>query len=124
MFQTYNNEEVQQILREATMMSKDDDISPEQLQEIASEVGISAQTLEKAKKIWLERQKASQEQAKKRDEFIRFNLIPYLTISIFLVFLNLVTTPRDFWSIYPVLGWGLGVAIEGMKGSQSKSCLH
>ncbi|MBE9046807.1 2TM domain-containing protein [Pleurocapsales cyanobacterium LEGE 10410] len=49
-------------------------------------------------------------------------MIPYLTVSVFLVLLNLATTPRDFWSIYPVLGWGLGVSIEGIKCSRSKSC--
>ncbi|VEP15405.1 conserved hypothetical protein [Hyella patelloides LEGE 07179] len=113
MTQTYSNEEVQQILREATMIQKDDYISPEQLQEIAAEVGISAETLQKAEKAWLEQQKASHKQAKKRKEFIRFHLIPYLAVSIFLVLLNLATTPRDFWSVYPILGWGLGVTIDG-----------
>ena len=117
MSKRYSNEEVQEILREATMMQKDPEISPEQLLEIASEVGISAQTLQKAEQSWLERQKASQKQAKRRREFIRFNLIPYLVVGVFLVLLNLATTPLDFWSIYPILGWGLGVAIEG-------SCLY
>ena len=113
MSQKYSNEEVQQILREATMIQKDDYISPEQLNEIAAEVGISAETLQKAEKAWLERQKASQKQAKKKKEFIRFHLIPYLVVSVFLVLLNLATTPRDFWSVYPILGWGLAVTIDG-----------
>ena len=117
MSKRYSNEDVQEILREATIRQKDPDISPEQLVEIASEVGISAQTLQKAEQAWLERQKVSQKQAKRRREFIRFHLIPYLVVSVFLVLLNLATTPRDFWSIYPILGWGLGVTIEG-------SCLY
>ncbi len=114
MSKTYSNEEVQQILREATMMQKDNDISQEQLQEIATEVGISAETLQKAEKAWLERQEKSQKQAKRRNGFIRFHLIPYLAVSVFLVMLNLATTPRHFWSVYPMLGWGLGVTIDGL----------
>ena len=114
MSKKYSNEEVQQILREATMMQKDKDISQEQLQEIATEVGISAETLQKAEKAWLERQEKSQKQAKRRRGFIRFHLIPYLAVSVFLVLLNLATTPRYFWSIYPILGWGLGVTIDGL----------
>ena len=115
MSETYSNEEVQEILREATMIQRDNDISWEQLQEIAGEVGISSENLEKGKKAWLERQKVSQKQAKKRSGFIRCHLIPYLAFSIFLVLLNLATTPLDFWSIYPILGWGLGVTIDGLS---------
>ncbi len=114
MSKTYSSEEVQQILREATMMQKSKEISQEQLLEIAAEVGISAEILEKAENAWLEQQKASEKQAKRRKGFIRFHLIPYLAVSVFLVLLNLVTTPRYFWSVYPILGWGLGVTIDGL----------
>ena len=113
MTKTYSNEDVQEILREATMLQKDLQISPEQLLEIATEVGISAETLEKAEKAWLERQKASQKRAKRRNAFIRFHLFPYVAVSVFLVLLNRATTPQ-FWSVYPILGWGLGVTIHGM----------
>ncbi len=117
MSQTYNNEAVQQILREATILQKDNEISQEQLQEIASEVGISAENLQKAEKAWLERQEKRQKQAKRRKAFIRFHLIPYLAVSVFLVLLNFVTTPLYFWSVYPILGWGLGVTIDGLCAS-------
>ena len=113
MSKRYSYEDVQQILREATMMQKDNEISHEQFLEIATEVGISAQTLEKAEKAWLEKQKSSQKQAKRRRGF-RLHLINYLAVSVFLVLLNLVTTPRHFWSIYPILGWGLGVTVDGL----------
>ncbi len=126
MSKTYSNEEVQEILQVATRMQKDSDISQQQLQEIATEVGISAQTLEKAEKTWLEQQQARQKQAKRRKAFIRFHLIPYLAVSTFLVLLNLATTPRHFWSIYPILGWGLGVTIDGSciysTGNKKKVC--
>lgn len=113
MSETYSNEAVQEILREATTIQKDNEISQQQLQDIAAEVGISAQTLEKAKQAYLQKKEASQKQAKRRSKFIRFHLMPYVAVSIFLILLNLVTTPRYFWSVYPILGWGLGVTIDG-----------
>ncbi|MGF1487814.1 MAG: 2TM domain-containing protein [Prochloraceae cyanobacterium] len=113
MFDRYNNEQVQEILTEATKIEKDGDISREEFKEIAAEVGISAKTLEKAEKAWLEKHKVNQKKASRRKAFIRFHLIPYLAVSGFLVTLNLTTTPNDFWSVYPILGWGLGVTIDG-----------
>ncbi|MEM8720820.1 MAG: 2TM domain-containing protein [Cyanobacteria bacterium P01_G01_bin.39] len=118
MLKTYSNEAVQQILQEAIILDQDNDISRSQLQEIAAEVGISATTLKEAETAWLERQKKSQRQAKRKREFIRLHLIPYIVVNIFLILLNLVTTPQYFWSVYPILGWGLGVAIDGFCLSQ------
>ena len=120
MSKTYSNEAVQQILREATMMQKNNDISEQQLIEIASEVGISEATLQQAEQVWSMQQKAQEKQTKRRQAFIRLNLIPYLTVSIFLVLLNLVTSPRCFWSIYPILGWGLGVTIDGARAFSAR----
>lgn len=42
MSNSYSNEDVQQILRQATTLEQENSISREQLQEIAAEVGISA----------------------------------------------------------------------------------
>jgi hypothetical protein len=35
-------------------------------------------------------------------------------MSVFFVFLNLVTSDY-FWAIFPILGWGIGVAFHGMR---------
>ena len=115
MSEIYSNETVQEILREATIIQKDSDLSSAQLEEIAAEVGISAITLEKAKQVWREKQEASQKRVRKRNKFIKCHLIPYLSVSFFLVMLNLVTSPRDFWSVYPILGWGLGVTLDSTR---------
>ena len=112
MSKKYSSEEVQQILREATKIQNERDISPEQLLEIAREVGISAENLQQAERAWLEGQTERDKQAKRKSQF-KSHLITYLAVSVFLVLLNLTTTTRHFWSIYPILGWGLGVAIDG-----------
>jgi hypothetical protein len=112
----YSNEEVQQILRQASMLQGRDAISPEQLAELAAEVGISTEVLRQAEQAWLnerqERRQQAQLQAGHRLGF-RLHLIPYIGVSLLLVIINLSTTPRIYWSLYPILGWGVGVAIHG-----------
>ncbi len=36
-------------------------------------------------------------------------------MSIFFVVLNLVTSPGSLWAIYPILGWGIGIASHYYK---------
>jgi 2TM domain len=117
MLQSYSSEDTQQILKRATSLQQENYVSREQLIEIAAEVGISAETLEKAEQQWLLQREATQKQAKvqsRRRLGFQLHLIPYLATSVFMVLLNLTTTPRCFWSIYPILSWGLGVTLHGV----------
>ena len=43
------------------------------------------------------------------------NLTSYIVVNIGLLFLNLVTSPSHLWFFYPLMGWGIGVAIHGMS---------
>lgn len=42
------------------------------------------------------------------------NLSSYIIVNIGLMILNLLTSPSYLWFFYPLLGWGIGVAIHGM----------
>ncbi len=56
------------------------------------------------------------EQAKKRVEELRdfySHLASYLSVNVFLIVLNLMTNPDHIWFVYPLLGWGIGIAIHG-----------
>jgi hypothetical protein len=51
------------------------------------------------------------------------HLNTYLVMTIFFVLLNMVTSPGRWWFIFPVLGWGIGIALEyvnlfGLPGIQ------
>lgn len=109
----YSNQDVQQILRKASMLQGTDAISPEQLAEVAAEVGIPLEALRQAEQDWSrERQEQEQQairQAGHRLGF-RLHLVPYIAVSLLLVVINLSTTPRIPWCLYPILGWGVGVA--------------
>lgn len=40
------------------------------------------------------------------------HLSAYLSTSVFLLLLNLLTSPGEWWFFYPILGWGIGIAIH------------
>jgi hypothetical protein len=53
-----------------------------------------------------------------REKKIDFNrhFRTYLVMSAFFVALNFFTTGSGgFWAIWPILGWGIGVAMQGMS---------
>ncbi len=43
------------------------------------------------------------------------NLIAYIVFNIFFLILNLLTSPKQLWFYWPLLGWGVGVFFHGMK---------
>ena len=56
--------------------------------------------------------------AKKRVEEIKGfygNLTAYIVVNIGLLVINLLTSPDHLWFYWPLIGWGIGVAIHGMK---------
>ena len=56
-------------------------------------------------------------QAKKRVQEIKGfygNLASYIVVNIFLMILNLATSPQYLWFFWPLLGWGIGVLFHGL----------
>lgn len=43
------------------------------------------------------------------------NLISYCIVIPFLVIINLLTSPRELWFYWPMLGWGIGLLAHGMN---------
>ena len=39
----------------------------------------------------------------------------YLVMSVFFIVLNLVTSPDHLWFYWPMLGWGLGLFLQGVR---------
>ncbi|PHI20212.1 hypothetical protein CEQ90_08460 [Lewinellaceae bacterium SD302] len=62
----------------------------------------------------LSRKKSFKSPAEKKRNFIK-HFRTYLVMSVFFVVLNLVTSPHSFWAIWPIMGWGIGVAMEGLS---------
>jgi hypothetical protein len=119
---SYRSDDVQQILQKALAKKQEGEFSREQLSEMASELGISPEMLQSAEQEW----QAQQSKDKQRQTFNRFrrqafkaHLIAYLAVNVFLIAINLLTSPRYFWAIYPILGWGLGLFFHGWATFQS-----
>lgn len=56
--------------------------------------------------------------ARKRVEDIKGfygNLAAYILVNIGLLVFNLLTSPKYLWFFWPLLWWGLAVAVHGMK---------
>lgn len=58
------------------------------------------------------------DRAKKRVEEIKGfygNLAAYIVVNVGLLAVNLLTSANHLWFYWPMIGWGIGVAIHGMK---------
>lgn len=58
------------------------------------------------------------EKAQKRVKEIKGfygNLISYCIVIPFLIIINLVTSPKNIWFFFPMLGWGIGLAAHAMN---------
>ncbi len=45
---------------------------------------------------------------KKKKKFYK-HLTSFVSVNIFFLFLNLLTSPGELWFFYPMMGWGLGL---------------
>ncbi|MEH2313080.1 MAG: 2TM domain-containing protein [Nostoc sp.] len=121
---TYNSEDVQQILQKALTRKQEDEFSREQLVEMASELGISSNILETTEQKWLAQQEEERSQRtfntfRRRDFWTHF--VSFIAVNLFLILLNLITSPSYFWSIFPVIGWGLGLFFHWWSVYQIKT---
>ena len=42
------------------------------------------------------------------------HLLVYVLVNAGLVSINLISDPNDLWFVYPLLGWGVGLAAHGL----------
>ena len=52
--------------------------------------------------------KEAKKRVKKRKEFYH-HLVSYVSVNVFLLILNLLTSPSALWFSFPMLGWGIGL---------------
>ena len=120
----YPQDDVQQILQIAiARQAESEELTREQLLEIAAELGISSENLQAAEQEWQSRRKELLERQSfneyRRGKW-RQHLIQYLLVNSFLVLLNVLLAANHLpsWSLYVVLCWGLGLAWDAWKRYQ------
>jgi len=119
---SYHQEDIQQILNIAiARQANHEELSREELVEIAAELGISAENLLEAEQEWL----IQQDQRQKHHEFnlyrrsqLKKRFGKFLIINSSLVGLNLVSTGELSWSLYILLFWGLGLGLNAWNTYQ------
>ncbi len=120
----YSPEDIQQILHLAIARQGDrEELSREQLWEIADELDLDRNTLQAAERDWLQGKVVQQ----KRQAFnlyrrnkLKQKITKYLIVNTFLVSLNIVAAGTLTWSLYILLFWGLGLALSAWKTFQSE----
>lgn len=113
---TYQLEDVQQILQIAIARQVDrEELSREQLLEIAEELSISADCLQAAEREWRDRQSTQQQQqafnAYRRQRFYH-KLGKSLILGGFFVAVDILSGGTLSWSRYLLLGCGLWVSLK------------
>lgn len=122
--QSYSQEAVQEILYLAiTRKSDQEELSREQLWEIAAELDIDSDSLAAAEQDWLNHQSLE----RKRQEFnnyrqaqFRQKLIRYLIVNGFLMIIDLLAVGMLTWSRFILLIWGLVLVLDAWKTWQTQ----
>lgn len=122
--ESYSPEDIQQILQLA-IARKDagEELTRQQLWEIAAELDIDGLSIQQAERDWLEKKAIDhQRQAFNLYRRQRFQqrLTKYAIVNIFLVSLDLLAGGALSWSLYILLFWGLGLAMNGWRAYQSR----
>jgi hypothetical protein len=112
----YTPDEVSAIVRRALdARVTADTVSYDDLVETAAELNISPERLRMA--VESEQEEGKRDLARKkviqhrRDEF-RGHFLAYCIVNGGLLLVNLVTSPSTFWVVWPVIGWGIGLAFH------------
>jgi len=122
---TYSEEQVDQILRYAlAKRTNGQNLTKQQIYEIASDMGVSEADFLAAVQEWQSQQSVRKEQVefdKYKKKSFQSNLLKYAIVNAFLVALNLFTSGQIGWAIYPLVFWGLGVALDAWVTYQTDS---
>jgi hypothetical protein len=114
----YSQAAVQAILSQALQSRTTEDFSRAQLEEMAADLSIDLPLLEQAEQQWQQAEAATQQRQRRRAARRRA-WVTYGLGSVGMLALDIATAGTITWAIYPILGWGLGLAVDGY-GCQQK----
>jgi len=123
--ETYSEEQVDQILRYAlAKRTNGQNLTKQQVYEIASDMGVSEADFLASVQEWQSKQSIRKEQVefdKFKKKSLQSNFLKYAIVNSFLVALNFFTSGMIGWAIYPLIFWGLAVALDAWVTYQSES---
>ena len=121
----FTSDEVSAIVRRALeSRGGQDDVSYQDLEEIARQSGISRDTLQRA----IDEEEEVGEFERAKDHWIRLrrqkffgHLRTYVIVNSILALMNLLTSPGYPWVLWCVLGWGIGLAFDASDAFYPKA---
>lgn len=121
---TYRQEEVQQILQLAiTRKTDQDELSRDQLWEIAAELDIDGELLQSAERDWLKQRQIIQKKREFNDyrrEMLKYRVARYGIVNGFLIVLNVLSSGTLSWSMYILLLWGIKLSLDTWRTFQTQ----
>jgi hypothetical protein len=115
----YTDDEVRTILERALKRTHKAGVSHDELVAAAGEVGLSREDIERAAAELDEGRDEREARAKilkARRAGLAGHAWAYAGVNLFLVAINLITTPSILWFVFPLLGWGLGLFFHARAG--------
>ena len=114
--EVYTTEDIQHILQIAiARQGEEDQLTRQQLWEIAEELDLDAQTIQAAEMDWLQLKTIQQKHhAFDRYRYARFQekIIKYVIVNSFLIAINFLVLNFAPWSIFILLIWSPAIAIK------------
>jgi hypothetical protein len=114
----FSGEELSEIIRRAARREKDNPrpqkISYEDMLQVGRELGIDSGLLAVAAEEVAAKRKKRRRAISRKLDFYR-HLTVYISVIFGLMCINLLTDKNELWFLYPAIGWGMFVAIQGMS---------
>jgi hypothetical protein len=121
---SYGDDEVRAIIERALKAQPQSGVSHDELLAIGAGVGLSADALESAARevtdARLTKTAAERVQALKR-RYVIAHAFVYLTVNGFLFAINYLTTPGQWWVLFPIFAWGIGMMLHAGFGLFSRA---
>jgi hypothetical protein len=115
----YSEDEVRAIIDRALRNDLGGDVSHDELVAVAGEVGISRDAIEDAaREIRATRQldQVKQRVIQRRRRHLASHASTFAIVNLFLFAINFLTSPGQWWFVFPLLGWGLGLIFHARSG--------
>lgn len=116
---SYKNDEVRAIIDRALAEQPQEGITHDDLLAVGAEVGLSRTAMERAARevqaaSSVEEAKASVVSGRRRGLAIHAGV--FAVLNAFLFAINYLTTPGEWWVLFSLFGWGLGLALHTVFG--------
>ena len=112
---SYDDDEVRAIIDRALQARPGGGVSHEDLLAIGAGVGLSQSAIENAAvelRAARQNQLALQHVVSKRRRGVAAHAFVFVVVNALLFVINWLTTPGEWWSLFPIFGWGLGLVLH------------